>query len=78
MFYDQISLDSTYNKTISDKSSRENQKRKHFMLNNFYLQNCDIYETMWKNMAEPDRRQMSIKYGACTLHDRYLKLQTNT
>jgi hypothetical protein len=25
---------------------------------------CAVYETMWKNMVEPDRPQISIKYGA--------------
>jgi hypothetical protein len=32
-----------------------------------FSQNRAIYE-MWKNMVEPDRPQMAIKYGACASH----------
>jgi len=38
--------------------------------NTFYVKtffNCTVYEIMWKNMAEPDKPQMSL-YTACTLH----------
>ena len=30
------------------------------MFNIFFFQNHAIYEIMWKNMAEPDRPQMTI------------------
>jgi hypothetical protein len=40
----------------------------HFVLNNFICKNQAFYEIMWKNVAQPDRSQMAIKYGACALH----------
>jgi len=40
----------------------------HFMFNNFFPENCAIYELMWKNMAEVDRPQTTIQYGTCALH----------
>jgi len=31
----------------------------------FFFENHVVYEIKWKNMIEPDRSQMAIKYGAC-------------
>jgi hypothetical protein len=28
-----------------------------------------VYEIMSKNMAEPERPEMTVKCGACALHD---------
>ena len=36
------------------------------MFNNF-SKNHAVYEITWKNMVEPERPQMTIKYGACAL-----------
>jgi len=33
---------------------------------------------MWENRVEPDRTEVTVKYGACALHAGYLRLQTNT
>jgi len=47
---------------VSHKRCRVNQNT-HFMFNNFFLffsENCAVYETVWKNMVEPDRPQMTI------------------
>jgi hypothetical protein len=30
------------------------------MVNNFFIENCTVYETMWKNTVEPHRPQMTI------------------
>jgi len=38
------------------------------MLNNFFSENHAVYEIMWKNIVQPDRTQMTIYYGTCTLH----------
>jgi len=38
----------------------------HFTFNNFFPENCVVYEKMWKNMAEPDRSQMA-KYCPFTV-----------
>ena len=46
------------------------------MFNNSFLENRFFYETMWKNIVEPDRPQMTIWYGARSLHARYLRLRT--
>ena len=40
--------------------------------------NRTVRQTMWKNVIEPDRPQMTIEYGACSLHAGYLRLQTHT
>ena len=32
---------------------------------------------MWKNIVEPGRTQMTIKYGACAVHAGYLRLHTH-
>ena len=32
----------------------------HFKFNNFLFENCGIYETMWKNIVQPDRPQMTL------------------
>jgi hypothetical protein len=51
MFYDHTSLDSSYNKNISDKSCRENQNT-HFMFNKCYPENRAVYETVWKKYGK--------------------------
>ena len=45
------------------------------MVNNFFSENRAVYEIMWKKMVQPDRSQMTIQHGACTLHAGYLRLQ---
>jgi hypothetical protein len=30
------------------------------MFNNFFFENCAVYEIMWKNMVQPERQQMTI------------------
>jgi hypothetical protein len=52
-------------RNVSDKSCRENQNIN--LMVNFFAENCAVYDTMWKNMAQLDRPQMTM-YGACTLH----------
>jgi hypothetical protein len=32
------------------------------------LENRAVYETMWKDLVEPDRPQMTISYRAYALH----------
>ena len=34
----------------------------------FFFEIRALYEIMWKNMADSDRSQTTIKYGACALH----------
>jgi hypothetical protein len=40
----------------------------HFIFNNIFPEILVLYEIMWKNTVQPDRPQMTIKYGACALH----------
>jgi hypothetical protein len=66
-FYNILSLN------VSDKICSENH-------NTFYVQtllskNGALYETMWRNTVNPDRTQMTLYYGACTLHAGYLRLR---
>jgi hypothetical protein len=39
-----------------------------FIFNNFFPKNRAAYEIIWKNMVQPERPQMTVEYGACTLH----------
>jgi hypothetical protein len=48
------------------------------MFINFFSENGAVYEIMWKNVVEPDRPQMTTKYGVCILHAGKLKLQAHT
>jgi len=36
------------------------RKSKQLILNNFFPENPAVYGIMWKNIAEPDRPQMTI------------------
>jgi hypothetical protein len=46
---------------ISDKSCTENQNT-HFMFKVFFFpENRAVYERMWKNVVEPDRKQNKIQ-----------------
>jgi len=45
-------------KYIPGKSCR---KKTHFNLHNFFFENRTVYEIMWKNTAEPNRPQMTIR-----------------
>jgi hypothetical protein len=46
-------------RNVSDKSCRENQNT-HFTLYNLFSDNLAVCEIMWKNIAEPDRPQMTV------------------
>jgi hypothetical protein len=46
-------------KYVSYKNREEDQRR-HFMSNIFFLENIAVYEIMWENMVQVDRPQMSI------------------
>jgi hypothetical protein len=49
---------------VSEKSCRVDQN-KHFMFcKHFFLENRAVYEIVWNNMAQSDRSQMTIQYGA--------------
>jgi hypothetical protein len=45
-------------RNVSDKSRREDQNT-HFMLKDFFPENCDFCEIMLKNLVEPDRLRMT-------------------
>ena len=66
-------------KNASDNNWRENLNTRH-MFNNFFFffENRAIYEIVWKNCIEPNRPQMIITCGACTLHAGYLGTQIHT
>jgi len=48
----------------------EKNQNTHFVFSNFY-QNRAVYEIMWKNLVKPERSEMEIQYGACTLLAEY-------
>jgi hypothetical protein len=46
-------------RNIADKLCRQNQKA-HFVFNNtFFFETRAVFEIMWENRVEPDRRLMS-------------------
>ena len=47
------------------------------MFNNIFPENRTVYETMFRNVVEPDRPQVVIKYGACALHAEYVRLHAH-
>ena len=62
---------------VSVKSCKENQN-KPMAFKNVFPKMVLFYETMWKNITDPDSPHVTIKYGACALHSAYLWLQTHT
>jgi hypothetical protein len=57
-------------RNISEKYCRENQNA-HFIFNNFFPpENGAEYDTVWKNMVEPDRPQVTT----FALHSEYVIL----
>jgi hypothetical protein len=55
-------------RNVSDKSGRQNQNIL-YEYSTPFSENCDVYETMWNNMVEPDSSQMTIrrKLIACSI-----------
>jgi hypothetical protein len=45
-------------RNVSNRSCRENQNTQFIF--HIFLENCGVYEIMWKNIVEPDRPQMTI------------------
>jgi hypothetical protein len=40
----------------------------HFVFNNFFFENRAVYEVMWKNIAKPDKPQMTkwlMRFASC-------------
>jgi len=46
-------------RNVSDKFA-ENKENTHFIFNIFFSENRVLYQIMLKNMAEPDRPQMTV------------------
>jgi NADH:ubiquinone oxidoreductase subunit B-like Fe-S oxidoreductase len=65
--YDNISLNSSQNKNVSDKSCRERQNTS-YVFSKVFPENRIVYEKMWKGIVQPDRPRMTVEYGACALH----------
>ena len=71
---DNISLNSSQNENVSDKFAGK-IKTRIWAFKNFFYENGVFYEIMWKNITDPDRPHITIKYGACALHTGYLRLK---
>ena len=63
-------------RNASDKSCAENQNTP-FLFSNVFpkIVVCDV---MLKNVVQPERQQMTIRYGACALHAGYARLHART
>ena len=44
----------------------------------FFSENRAVYEIMWKNVVEPERPKMAVKYGTCALHAGLTKARIHT
>jgi len=53
-------------RNVSDEICRE--KSEHILCSISFLKNVDAYEIMWKNTVHPDKPQVTVLYGTCTLH----------
>jgi hypothetical protein len=63
-------------RNVSDKNCLENQNI--FCVQHFFSEKLCVCDLMWRNMVEPDRSQMTIKYDACSFPAGYAGLQTHT
>jgi len=54
-------------RNVAGKTRIENQNA-HCVFRNYFCENHALYEKMWKNIVERGRPQMTIAYGASTLH----------
>ena len=52
-------------RNVSDKIYRKNLNT-HFGFN-FFVEDCAMYDIMWKNIVQTDRQQMTINCDACAL-----------
>jgi len=57
--YDNISLNFSRMRNISDKICRNNQNAL-FIFNNFFFENLTVYEIMWKNIVHPERPHIKV------------------
>ena len=64
-------------RNVSHQICRE-IKKTHIQCSITFFLTRAFYEIMRENIVEPDRLQVTIKYGTCTLHAGYLGLQTHT
>jgi hypothetical protein len=56
------------NSSSNEKCFTRTREIIHFVFNNlFFYKNPTIYETMWKNVVEPDRPQMTVTHALCML-----------
>jgi len=58
-------------RNVSDKISREHRNT-HFILNNFFPKDRDVYEITWKNILEPDRSVACWMTKATITHSEYV------
>ena len=75
--YDNISLNSSYNENVFDKSSRENRNTR-FIFCDFFSENHAVCEILSKNMMQPEKPQITLQYGAYEFHATQTKLHART
>jgi hypothetical protein len=52
---------------VLDTNFRENQNMPFVFSDSFFAENRVVYEIKRKNVVEPEKRQVAVKYGACSL-----------
>jgi hypothetical protein len=63
--FENISLNSSWSEKCVTDICRESQST---LLSVTFSENRAFYEMMWKNVVQPDTRQMTMPWGACALH----------
>jgi hypothetical protein len=64
--FDNILLSSYFLYKVSPNLCRENQNT-HFVLNDFFFENCAVYEIMWKSVVERGRSHVNTAQAHCML-----------
>jgi hypothetical protein len=47
--------------------TRRRKIKTQIFFNNFFSENRTFYEIIWKKLVEPERPQITTKFGACAL-----------
>jgi len=75
--YGNIALTSTWNKKYFGLQLQREPKHT-FYVQLHFSENLGVYKTMWENMVQPDRPQMTIHYGAEEMRIAYRRKYRHT
>ena len=61
-----------WNDRCSDTSCTGNQNT-HFVFSNFFSENRSVFEIMWKNIVEPERKNDNMAHAHCMLDNKHYR-----